>query len=953
MTPPLPAAPADGARPDDAPAWHAEPAEAVLARLGTAAHDGLTDAAAAERLAREGPNALEDRGGRRPWRILVEQFRSVTVGVLGAAAVVSYVIGDLKDALVILAIVLLNAALGFVQEYRAERAMAALRSAVTHTVRVRRGGRVREVPSAEVVPGDVVLLEPGNLVPADARLLEGAALRVQEASLTGESEAVEKDPRPVPAPDAPLGDRTSMVYMGTTVAAGRGVAAVTATGMRTELGRVAELLQTVEAEPTPLQRRLDQVGKWLALVALGAAALVFASGVARGAPARAMVLTAVSVAVAAIPEGLTAVVTIALALGAQRMFRRRALVRRLPAVETLGSVTVVCTDKTGTLTENRMTVVTLDVAGDLVDLAGGAPGAGAAALAADPRVRLLLVAGALCNDAVAGAAGGAPAVVGDPTEAALVAAAEGLGLRQAELERALPRVREEPFDSATKRMVTVHRVDDAAPLGALADGLAGGGGGGGGGAREVAFAKGAVDSLLGLTAAAWDGDGGRPVPLTAERRARIERANRAMAERGMRVLAVAAGPAAGGGAGGDLAFVGLYGIIDPPRAEVRDAVAVCRGAGVRPVMITGDHPLTALAIARDLGIAADEPAEPGTGARAARGVGPRALTGRELERMDAGALRRAAREVSVYARVSPEHKLRIVEALRAEGEVVAMTGDGVNDAPALRRADIGLAMGVTGTDVTKEAADMVLLDDNFATVVAAVEEGRVIYDNVRKFIRFSIAGNLGKILVVLVAPLVGLPEPLLPVQLLWLNLLTDGLLGLGLSVEPAEAGTMRRPPVRPDEGIFARGLARQIVLMGLAIGALALAAAVLHARLRPAASGGVAAGWQTFVFTALALAQVGQALTARSDDPLARIGLGSNRTLLGAALAVLALQAAVVYVPVLAAVFDTRPLGAADLLAAGAVGAAVLALGEAAKAARGRRGRGGPPAATPNAVARG
>ncbi|MFN2227794.1 MAG: cation-translocating P-type ATPase, partial [Anaerolineae bacterium] len=772
-----------------------------------------------------------------------------------------------------------------------------------------------EISARELVPGDVVLLEAGALVPADGRLLESVNLRVEEAALTGESEPVDKETRALDRPDPsgtsgqalPLGDRRNMVYMGTIVTYGRGVAVVTATGMGTELGRIAELIQTVEREPTPLQRRLAQLGRGLAVAALAIVAVVFVLGLLRGEEWQLMLLTAISMAVAAVPEGLPAVVTIALALGAQRMLRRQALIRKLPAVETLGSVTVICSDKTGTLTENRMTVTVLDVLGETqqVDtlLEEGIPVADAEMLAHQrPAVRslgLLAKAAALANDAsLERTEEGGYRAVGDPTEGALVVAAAELGLVKETLDGRWPRVGEVPFTSERKRMTTVHRVgvsadDSDAPWCC---------------GSHVAFAKGAVDSLLEISNRVWSGD--EELPLDGELRARIVAANDRLAGQGQRVLGVAFRPldelpdlAKEGAIERGMTFIGLVGMIDPPRPEVREAVATARAAGIRPVMITGDHPLTAQQIARELGIARELDVAP----EPAITMAGRPLTGRDLSGMTDDDLEGVVDEVAVYARVSPEHKLKIVRALQDRGQIVAMTGDGVNDAPALKKADIGVAMGITGTDVSKEAADMVLLDDNFATIVAAVKEGRTIYDNIRKFIKYTLTSNAGEIWVMLLAPLAGMPLPLLPLQILWINLVTDGLPGLALGVEPPERDTMRRPPHDPGESIFGQGLGRHVAWVGLLMGLVSLGIGYGAWR-------GGWAHWQTMLFTTLTLSQMGHALAVRSRESLFTVGLWSNRALLGAVLLTFVLQLAVVYVPFLQDLFRTDALSLGELL---------------------------------------
>jgi Ca2+-transporting ATPase len=863
--------------------------------LSSNAESGLAPAEAQKRLAEQGPNELVERGAKSPWLILWEQLTGVMVVILIVAAIVSGALGDWKDAIAILAIVVLNAVLGFSQEYRAEQAMAALKQLAVPTVKVRRDGHVVEISARELVPGDVVLLEAGTLVPADGRLLESVNLRVEESALTGESEPVEKHNRPLDRAELPVGDRVNMVYMGTVVTYGRGVEVVTATGMDTELGRIAELIQTVEREPTPLQRRLAQLGRGLALAALAIVAIVFVLGLLRGEDWQLMLLTAISMAVAAVPEGLPAVVTIALALGAQRMLKRQALIRKLPAVETLGSVTVICSDKTGTLTENRMTVTVLDVLGETqqVDtlLRHGIPVADAELLPGQrPPVRslgLLAKAAALCNDAsLEPTPEGGYRAVGDPTEGAMVVAAAELGLVKADLDQRWPRVGEVPFTSERKRMTTVHRVG-VSPEETDAPWCCG---------DYVAFAKGAVDSLLEISERVWTGD--EDIPLTEEMRRRIVAANDGLAGQGQRVLGVAFRPLDGQPQEEDetalereMTFIGLVGMIDPPRPEVREAVATAKAAGIRPVMITGDHPLTARQIAWELGIAAD--GQP--------------LTGRDLAQMPVDDLEGVVDQVSVYARVSPEHKLKIVQAFQDREQIVAMTGDGVNDAPALKKADIGVAMGITGTDVSKEAADMVLLDDNFATIVAAVKEGRTIYDNIRKFIKYTLTSNAGEIWVMLLAPLAGMPLPLLPLQILWINLVTDGLPGLALGVEPPERDTMSRAPYHPQESIFGRGLGWHVAWVGLLMGLVSLGMGywTWHAGWD---------NWQTMLFTTLTLSQMGHALAVRSRESLFQVGLLSNKALLGAVLLTFGLQMAVVYVPFLQNLFKTDGLSLAELV---------------------------------------
>jgi P-type Ca2+ transporter type 2C len=906
--------------------WHTLEIEEIFKRLESHPENGLTQAEAARRLEQEGPNELIERGGKSPWVILREQFTETMVVILIIAAVVSFFLGDLRDALAILAIVILNGLLGFRQEYQAERAMAALKKLAVPQVRVRREGHVHEMSASDIVAGDLVLLEAGNLVPADCRLVESVNLRIQEATLTGESEAIEKNTVPLSEEDLPLGDRRNLAYMGTVVTYGRGQGIVVATGMDTQLGNIAEMIQATGTEKTPLQQRLSQLGKGLAAAAFVLVGIVALLGLLRGEPLRVLFLTAISMAVAAVPEGLPAVVTIALALGARRMLKRRALIRKLPAVETLGSVTVICSDKTGTLTQNRMTVTVLDVAEHRIDLAeelrGGTffqrdqPCSNDSLSPEEidtfheqPTLGLLLIGGALCNDALLECddeTTGQFHIVGDPTEGALVVAAEKLGLAKEHLEFVFPRVGEVPFDSERKRMTTLHEVPDPQadlpsfieviwhPAAWIRNGE-------GTAIERVSFTKGAVDGLLDISSHLLVNN--ELYKLDADWRARIEDANRRLAEEGMRVLAVAMRLTEAGPDEQDqealekeLIFIGLFGMIDPARPEVRDAVATCQTAGIRPIMITGDHPLTARYIARELGILNSD---------------IEVLSGAEVEKMDDSELESAVGRISVYARVSPEHKLRIVQALQTQGEIAAMTGDGVNDAPALRKADIGVAMGITGTDVSKEASDMVLLDDNFATIVAAVEEGRVIYDNIRKFIKYTLSSNAGEIWVMLIAPFLGMPLPLLPLQILWINLVTDGLPGLALGVEKPERDTMRRPPYPPNENIFARGVFRDILWVGSLMAAISIGVGYTYWRVDP---DGV---WQTMVFSTLTLSEMGYVMAIRSNrDSLFSIGVFSNPALVGAVLLTTLLQIAVIYVPFLQDLFGTQSLELADLLIA-------------------------------------
>jgi Ca2+-transporting ATPase len=907
--------------------WHTLTVEDVLDRLRTAPDSGLDEAEAAARLARHGPNELIERGGKHPLHILWEQFSSTMVLILVVAAGLSAFLGKVTETIAISAIVLLFTFLGFLQEYRAEKAMAALKKMATPVVRVRRNGKLREVPARDLVPGDMVALEAGNVVPADLRLVESVNLRIQEAALTGESEPVEKETGALAKADMSLGDRVNLGFMGTVVTYGRGTAVVVATGMGTELGRIAGLIQGVESGMTPLQRRLDLLGRWLAVAGFAVAALVLFIGIYQGETLSDMILTAISVAVAVVPEGLPAVVTVTLALGAQRMLRRRALIRKLPAVETLGSVTVICSDKTGTLTENRMTVTIIDVAGHYLELQGTGRHPARALHPAPPEgphgqppaIGMVLAGGALCNDASLQpeTEDGKHVAVGDPTEGALLVAAAQAGLRKEDLERRLPREDELPFDSDRKRMTTLHRLpDDCARLDEFTCHFH----------REgvpfLAITKGAVDGLLEVATRIWIGKG--PEPLDGDWRERIHAANDELAQNGMRVLGVAirwldaAGREARGDWENDLILVGLVGMIDPPRPEVKAAVKTCKEAGIRVVMITGDHPLTARFIAHDLGITQSG----------------RVRTGQDLAALSPEKLRETVEEGSVYARVSPEHKLRIVEALQHRGHVVAMTGDGVNDSPALRKADIGIAMGITGTDVTKEASEMVLLDDNFATIVSAVEEGRVIYENIRRFVKFSIAGNLGKVAVMLVSPFLGITVALLPLQLLWLNLLTDGLLGIGLGVEPAERGVMAKRPRNPGESLFSEGLGAHVVWVGALIGALALGVGLLyHDPGDP--EGGT---WQTMIFTAVAFMQVGQALASRSSRESAfKRGFFSNPAMVWLLAATVLLQLMVLYVPFFHGFFQVQALGARDLGICALLGVAVFLAIEAEKALASRK----------------
>ncbi len=907
--------------------WHVLTVDDVLNDLSSDAKAGLSAKEAEVRQETFGRNELQEKQQRTATAILLEQLRGPMILLLGIAAVVSLFLGEFVDAGAILAIVILNASLGFVQDFRAERAIAALKKLAVPTVKVRRDGLVTELSATELVPGDIVLLETGNAVPSDCRLVETSNLQIQEAALTGESEPVAKQDGPLEDRGLPVADRSNMAYLGTTISYGHGVAVVTGTGMSTELGRIADSLQTVSEGPTPLQRRLAELGRTLAFVALGIVVIVFLMGLLAGETPKLMVLTALSLAVAIVPEGLPAVATVSLALGARRMVQRQALIRRLPAVETLGSVTVICSDKTGTLTENQMTVTLLDVAGLRQPIPerpaewGSQPGRGQSpdnvceALPNHSGLTLLLTAATLCNDSELRSDSDAQELrgFGDPTETAIIVTAARCGFSKTELDASFPRVGEIPFDSDRKCMTTIHAqrfstADDRVWQRRLVEILPLEEG------EHLVCTKGAVDALLERSAYVWDGD--TPVPLDEPWRQRINAAQDDLARQGMRVLGVAFRLVDEVPKDGldqieqDLIFIGISAMIDPPRREAKVAVQRCRAAGIRPVMITGDHALTAAFIAHSLGISDNG----------------NVVTGRDvaLASSSPGVLS----DISVYARVSPHDKLRIVQSLQEQGEVVAMTGDGVNDAPALKQADIGVAMGRIGTDVAKEAADMVLLDDNFATIVNAVEEGRVVFDNIRKFVKYTMTSNAGELFVMLLAPLLGMPLPLLPLQILWINLVTDGLPGLALAVEPAEPGTMSRPPYRPNERIFNREMVRDILWIGLLMAGASLALGYWEWT-RDATQ---TSYWRTIIFTVLTISQMGNALATRSDRvPIWRNGLLSNKSLLAAVALTLGLQLAVIYTPAMQTVFRTVPLSLGDLAICLALGSIVFSTVEVRK----------------------
>ncbi len=837
--------------------WHVHSVESTVDTLGTDLDRGLTQSEARERLLTFGENALKETRRRSLLRMLLSQFTDFMVLVLIGAALIAGFLGELENTIAIVVIVILNAALGFAQEYRAERAMAALKALATPSAKVLRAGKVTTVYARELVPGDIVLLETGNLVAADLRLVETVQLKIEEATLTGESQPAEKSTKALSQSELAIGERQNIAYKGTLVTYGRGAGIVVATGMQTELGRIAALLQSKEDPQTPLQRRLARFGQRLAMGVAALCAVFFVVGLLRGERPLLMFMTALSLAVAAIPEALPAVVTVSLALGARRMVKRKALVRRLPAVETLGSVTYICSDKTGTLTRNQMRVVEYQIN--------------------ENAASLLFQAIALNNDASAREGEG---IQGDPTETALYEAARDAGFPKPEVEKKFPRVGEIPFSSERGKMTTLHRAK---------------------GGELLVFMKGAPERVLSRCTQEWKDGQLRPI----EPQAALARAD-AMAKEGLRVLAFAnktmtAPPEefTSDTVETDLMLIGFVGLIDPPRPEVKQAIELCQSASMHVVMITGDHPATALAIARELGIITRSAPNQGTHGAV--------LTGQELAKLSTAEFETRVRDIRVYARVSPEQKIKIIKGLQDRGELVAMTGDGVNDAPALKRADIGIAMGMNGTDVAKEAAHMVLLDDSFATIVSAVREGRRIFDNIRKFIKFVLTGNAAEIWTLFLAPFLGLPLPFLPIHILWINLVTDGLPGLALVAEPEEPGIMKRPPRPPGESIFSHGLWQHAIWAGLLMAAVSLSvlAWAYHAG---------SAHWQSMAFTTLTISQMFHVLAVRSDrESLFSQGMLSNAPILGVVLLTFGLQMATLYVPLLNTLFKTEPLTLPEL----------------------------------------
>ena len=875
--------------------WHTLSSEQAFQQLESQP-GGLSQTQAAARLLQYGPNELQAAHRVSPWEILLEQFKNVLILILLGATVISLFLGHGVESLVIAVIVLFAVGLGFVQEYRAERAIEALKQMAAPTATVLRDGVEAKIPARELTPGDVVILHTGDLVPADAHLIEAINLQTEEAALTGESLPVEKHVRPLENPDLPIGDRKNMVYAGTAVTYGRGRALVTATAMQTEFGKIAQMLQEVETGKTPLQQNLDKVGAVLARAAFVVVALIVALGLLRGQPFIDMLIFGIALAVAVVPEALPAVVTISLAIGVQKMVKRHALIRRLPAVETLGSTSVICSDKTGTLTKDEMTVRRIFTAGQMFSVSGagyapegefstndGAPAA------PTPAMRQLLMAGALASDTeMIQLPGGGWDIKGDPTEGALVVAAAKAGLQKTALDATQPRMHEVPFSSETKRMTTIHAADG---------GLA-------------AYAKGAPEVILESCDRVLTADG--EAPLDAAGRQQILAQAQTMASDALRVLGIAAkADTSLESAERSMTFLGLVGMIDPPRPEAKAAIAVCAEAGIRPVMITGDHPVTAQAVARELGLLER---------------GGRVVTGAELEEMTDGQLQHEVEAISVYARVSPAHKLRVVTAWQEHGHIVAMTGDGVNDAPSLKKADIGIAMGITGTDVTKEAAAMTLTDDNFASIVAAVEEGRGVFGNIKKYLMYLLSSNIGEIGLMAGSALLGLPLPLTAVQILYVNLATDGLPALALAVDPPEKGLMKRKPRDPRTGIFTRPVVTLMVLggiwstlinLGLFTWALGSGRALEEA--------------MTMTFVSLVLIQFFKAYNFRSDRHSVLNKPFENKWLNLAVGWELLLLVAIVYVPFLHEAFSTYALTLTDWLIVGGLAATIIPVLEVAK----------------------
>ncbi|KQO04554.1 calcium-translocating P-type ATPase, SERCA-type [Paenibacillus sp. Leaf72] len=880
--------------------WHQLGKGELTQALNSIPEQGLAAAEAAERLQRDGHNELTEGKRVSPIMLFLNQFKDFMVLVLMGATLISGLLGEYLDAVTIIAIIVINSVLGFVQEFRAEKSLHALKEMSAPSAKVLRGGQMMDIPAKDLVVGDVIVLESGDRIPADVRLLEANSCYTEESALTGESVPVGKHAMAISEADLPLGDQRNIGFMGTMVTRGTAKGMVIRTGMKTEMGTIAELIQQTESMETPLQHRLEQLGKILIAVAIGLTIIVVVAGILHGQPAYGMFLAGVSLAVAAIPEGLPAIVTIALALGVQRMIKRKAIVRKLPSVETLGCASVICSDKTGTLTQNKMTVTTIWMGGRRLDVTGqGYEPVGAILEGGEPvdmkhdaSLKRLLQIAALCNNASiyqvepedgrkrssknAGEAKQEWVLNGDPTEGALVVLAAKLGLTAKSLEGLYKREREFPFDSERKLMSVL-----AAHQGG-----------------RVIYAKGAPDVLMHQCSyVLWDG---KVVPFTGTLKQKYAEASEEMAQSALRVLGLAYRDLRAtdkcnseAEAESQLVFVGLTGMIDPPRREAREAIAVCRRAGIKTVMITGDHQLTAEAIAGQLGIMPR---------------GGIAMSGKQLESMSDEQLDRLVDNVYVYARVSPEHKLRIVKSLQRQGHVVAMTGDGVNDAPAIKAADIGISMGITGTDVSKEASALILSDDNFASIVSAIEEGRNIYENIRKFIRYLLASNVGEIMTMLLAMMVGLPLPLVPIQILWVNLVTDGLPAMALGVDQAEKDLMSQKPRSAKENIFARRLGWKIISRGLLIGLCTLGAFWITLIEAPGSTEHLVKA-QTVAFATLVMAQLIHVFDCRSSRSIFHRNPLQNRYLVLAVLSSLIMMLGVLYIEPLQPIFKTVPLG--------------------------------------------